>query len=335
MKTKRVAAAAGVLACALTTLALGPSSSALPPGGASPDTGGTQGTASPSTLRAGERLSFSISGFPAGEIVSVKIDDGEFCSAKGQHGACVVHQQKVGENGAVRGSFELPADVQPGSHWLRFLASAEMVDDDGNYLGVKPYSLRGDTDFVVPGAGSDSVGTGAAEGQGAGSAGTGSQGSSNTGQSSASGSGATGSGSTGTTGSGQGSAGGGGTSGTSGAADSAGSPGSAAESSAAEGSVPAGTDATAPDAGSGAATGGTSTTDGIAGQLPGTAPAAAGEAVAGEPAALRIPALPATAENVAADADGPRVPWIGVGILAVSLLLCGALLTALRFGRRA
>ena len=75
---------------------LGPApATAVPPGGPSPDTKGTSGTASPRTLRAGDVISFSVAGFPGGETVSVKIDDGDFCSAKGVHGACVVHQQKI------------------------------------------------------------------------------------------------------------------------------------------------------------------------------------------------------------------------------------------------
>lgn len=132
-----------------------PSASALPPGGASPDTPGTSGTVSPRQVAPGATVSFSIAGFPGGEVVSVKIDDGEFCSAKGVHGACVVHQQKSAKDGTLRGSFSLPGDLSAGRHWLRFLASEEMTDDAGNYLGVKPFSLKGDTDFtvVVPGAG--------------------------------------------------------------------------------------------------------------------------------------------------------------------------------------
>lgn len=133
----------------LGALVAAPHGHALPPGGASTDTEGTAGTVSPRTLGAGEVLSFSISGFPAGETVNVKIDDGEFCSQKGVHGACVVHQQKIAADGTVKGSFALPGDLKAGKHWLRFLASAEIFDEEGRYVGVKPYSLRGETDFAV------------------------------------------------------------------------------------------------------------------------------------------------------------------------------------------
>lgn len=138
-----------LLAAALMLLGLAGSAQAVPPGGPSSDTEGTAGTASPRSLAPGGTIGFSISGFPAGETVSVKIDDGDFCSAKGVHGACVVHQQRVASDGTAKGSFALPSDLPEGDHWLRFLASEEIVDDEGRYLGVKPYSLRGDTDFTI------------------------------------------------------------------------------------------------------------------------------------------------------------------------------------------
>lgn len=154
-----------VLAGALSTVFLGSGAThALPPGGASPDTPGTSGTISQRSLTPGATITFRISGFPASEVVSVKIDDGEFCSAKGVHGACVVHQQKSSKDGSMSGSFALPTDLAPGKHWLRFLASSEMKDADGNYLGVKPYSLSGDTMFTITAAGQSSGGAGAASG---------------------------------------------------------------------------------------------------------------------------------------------------------------------------
>ncbi|WP_235735761.1 hypothetical protein [Nocardioides alcanivorans] len=132
-----------------------PTASAIPDSGAGPDTPGTSASASPSTLRAGDTLSFRISGFPAGEIVYVKIDDGQFCAQAGVHGACVVHQQRISANGSVSGSLVLPADLKPGKHWLRFLASEEMFDSQGTYQGVKGYTLRGGANFTVT-AGSSS-----------------------------------------------------------------------------------------------------------------------------------------------------------------------------------
>lgn len=149
------------MAGALSAVALSAGAAqALPPGGASPDTPGTSATLSQRSLTPGATISFRITGFPASEVVSVKIDDGEFCSAKGVHGACVVHQQKSSKDGSMSGSFALPGDLAPGKHWLRFLASSEMKDADGNYLGVRPYSLSGDTTFTITTASQTSGGTG-------------------------------------------------------------------------------------------------------------------------------------------------------------------------------
>ena len=144
-----------LVGAALTAvLALSSPAVAIPAGGASPDTAGTSASVSPATLAAGALIRFTVSGFPAGEVVYVKIDDGRFCAQQGVHGACVVHQQRIGGSGTVSGSFTLPADLQPGAHWLRFLASAELTGDDGSYLGVKGYTSRGNADFTVVGASS-------------------------------------------------------------------------------------------------------------------------------------------------------------------------------------
>lgn len=127
---------------------------AVPSTGPGDDTPGTSATVSPRSLRAGETIRFHITGFPGGEIVYVKIDDGKFCAESGVHGACVVHQQRIPASGTVSGSLVLPADLRPGNHWLRFLASEEVTGDDGSYEGIKGYTLRGDSDFVVVAASS-------------------------------------------------------------------------------------------------------------------------------------------------------------------------------------
>lgn len=145
----RTRLASGALVTALLGSAVVGPAGAVPEDGAGPDTPGTSASVSPSTLPAGGTLRFTLSGFPAGEIVSVKIDDGNFCSDKGVHGACVVHQQRVGSGGQVSGSFQIPADLPVGAHWLRFLASAEVTSPDGTYLGVKGWTRRGGSDFRV------------------------------------------------------------------------------------------------------------------------------------------------------------------------------------------
>lgn len=143
-------------ACAAATLALGlgvGTASALPPGGAKASTPGTSSTVSSSVSEHGV-ISFSLSGFPANTVVSVKVDDGNLCPSDAAQGACVVHQQKTDGNGKVSGSFVLP-DVGPGTHTLRFLASGEKRDKDGKYLGTEAYSNRSPEFTVVGEGGSD------------------------------------------------------------------------------------------------------------------------------------------------------------------------------------
>lgn len=143
-------------ACAAATLALGlgvGTASALPPGGAKASTPGTSSTVSSSVSEHGV-ISFTLSGFPANAVVSVKVDDGNLCPSDAAQGACVVHQQKADSNGNVSGSFVLP-DVGPGTHTLRFLASGEKRDKDGKYLGTEAYSNRSPEFTVVGEGGSD------------------------------------------------------------------------------------------------------------------------------------------------------------------------------------
>ena len=127
--------------------------SALPPGGAKESTPHTSSTVSSSVSEHGV-ISFSLSGFPANSVVSVKVDDGALCPSGAVQGACVVHQQKTDSNGKVTGSFVLP-DVGPGTHTLRFLASREKRDKDGKYLGTEAYSNRSPEFTVVGEGGSD------------------------------------------------------------------------------------------------------------------------------------------------------------------------------------
>lgn len=148
--------AKALTACAAATLALGlgvGTASALPPGGAKASTPGTSSTVSSSVSEHGV-ISFSVSGFPANTVVSVKVDDGSLCPSDAAQGACVVHQQMTDGNGNVSGSFILP-DVGPGTHTLRFLATGEKHDKDGKYLGTEAYSNRSPEFTVVGEGGSD------------------------------------------------------------------------------------------------------------------------------------------------------------------------------------
>ena len=140
---RRILGTLGLLAAALLVAAPATPAYAIPSGGASADTKGTSASVSPRTLSPGDTIHFTVSGFPAGETVSIKIDDQKFCSTLVSFGACVVHQQPIGSNGVASGSFVLPADIPAGKHWLRFLASS---DDGGK---ITPYSCRGNSDFTV------------------------------------------------------------------------------------------------------------------------------------------------------------------------------------------
>ncbi|MFT3872505.1 MAG: hypothetical protein QM714_07650 [Nocardioides sp.] len=163
----------GAVAAAALLVGVGWVAMAVPPTGPGPDTPGTSGSVSPRSLRAGQTLSFRISGFPGGEIVYIKIDDGKVCSQSGVHGACVVAQQRIPSSGAVSGSLVLPGDLKPGAHWLRFLASKKVYDANGDYQGVKGYTLRGNSDFTVlsgstnPGSSTQSPGSSTAPSQSA------------------------------------------------------------------------------------------------------------------------------------------------------------------------
>lgn len=171
--------ASGAMASAAALALVLPSAAALPPGGAEGSTEGTSSTVTGS-VEAGGTLSFSLSGFPAGETVSIKIDDGALDGSDNSvSGTGVVHQQKIGANGSVSGSFVLPSYVKPGTHWLRFLASQDIPESQGG--GTKGFTNRS-PQFTVTGPASDSGEQGGAGGaagsnEAAGSAGSGAGGS--------------------------------------------------------------------------------------------------------------------------------------------------------------
>lgn len=158
----RIFGALGVLlVVALIAMGLAGSAQALPPGGASPDTPGTDASVAPRSLTAGSVLQFTISGFPAGETVYVKIDDGDSCSKDAAQGACVYHSQKLNSSGSASGSFVLPKDIKLGKHTLRFLASKELFDDKGQFKGIEGYTRAGGTEFTIVAASSNTgAGTG-------------------------------------------------------------------------------------------------------------------------------------------------------------------------------
>ena len=146
---RKVAAAVGV-GFALALLLAAPAS-AVPPGGPGADTPGTSAEVSPSSLSPGDKISFTLRGFPTGETVNIKIDDGEVCGEAAIHGACVVYKKKIG-SGSTVGSFRLPKDLEEGAHTLRFLASEEIEGSGG---GINGFTLRS-PEFTIVAANQES-----------------------------------------------------------------------------------------------------------------------------------------------------------------------------------
>ncbi|MEZ2122029.1 MULTISPECIES: hypothetical protein [unclassified Corynebacterium] len=137
--TSRITTAGAVLATAfLISL---PTAWAVPPGGASSDTPGTSSSISPQTVAPCDSLSYSVYGFPPGETLNIKIDDGAGFN-QSVHGTGVVGTQVISSDGSASGSVQLPCDINDGEHWLRFLASEPVGDDSA--LGSKGYSHHSD-----------------------------------------------------------------------------------------------------------------------------------------------------------------------------------------------
>lgn len=147
---RRLAATAGA-GFTLALLLAGPAS-AVPPGGPGANTPGTSAEVSPTSLSAGDKISFTLQGFPAGETVNIKIDDGEVCGKAAVHGACVVYKQKI-SSGTTAGSFKAPKELKPGTHTLRFLASKPIKGSGG---GIEGFTLRSPEFTIVSGQKSSS-----------------------------------------------------------------------------------------------------------------------------------------------------------------------------------
>lgn len=151
----QLALTAGLLLGGLSHL---PTAQALPPGGAnSVDTPGTSSSVSPGTLQAGDTISFRVSGFPAGEQLYIKVDDGQACPSDAAQGACVVHQQKINSAGVAEGSFVLSKELAEGPHTLRFLATEIVYSSSGQQEGSRGFSNRS-PQFTISGVNQNSSG---------------------------------------------------------------------------------------------------------------------------------------------------------------------------------
>ncbi|MDO4911334.1 MAG: hypothetical protein Q3972_06290 [Corynebacterium sp.] len=147
-----IAALGGAVAVLGASALFGAPAHALPPGGAGSDTPGTSSYVSPTTLKACDTISYSVSGFPAGEIVYIKIDDGSVSSGDPSiQGQGVVAQQRIDSSGTASGSFSLPCDLPAGEHWLRYLAS-----ENSSAGGTIGYTNSGNSTFTIVSASSNS-----------------------------------------------------------------------------------------------------------------------------------------------------------------------------------
>lgn len=106
------------------------------PASATNDAGAKAGITA-SRVQAGGTLHFEVTGFPAGEQVTIKLDD-----------EAILGQWKTDGDGSHEGDVTVPADTPAGDHWLRFLAPNP------------PTSLK--VAFTVTAAGTDEAGSPAA-----------------------------------------------------------------------------------------------------------------------------------------------------------------------------
>ncbi len=141
-----------------SVLAAGPAA-AIPPDGPGADTPGTGSSVSPRTLEPCQTISYTVTGYPGGETLYIKIDDGIGYGDTSVQGSGVWATQAIPASGTVSGSFELPCDITPGAHWLRFLAS-QYVDPADPGKGVLGFTRRGGADFTVVPATSGNPGGG-------------------------------------------------------------------------------------------------------------------------------------------------------------------------------
>ena len=131
------------------------------------DSPGTEASVTTKTVQAGQQVSFTATGFPAGATVYVQLDDGATHWDSSLPGKSILHK-KVPSSGKVSGSVVLPANVAPGAHWLRFNATA--ADPDG---GSRQITCRGDSDFTVVAAQGQGEGGGQPGANGGGNQGNG------------------------------------------------------------------------------------------------------------------------------------------------------------------
>ncbi|MEU0126696.1 hypothetical protein [Streptomyces sp. NPDC006289] len=107
--------AGGAAARAASTAGGSPGTDAVPAATGAPasvtDSRGAKAAISASQVQPGGRIPFEVTKFPAGETVTIKLDDEE-----------ILGQWKADASGSYKGEVTIPAETPTGAHWLRFLA---------------------------------------------------------------------------------------------------------------------------------------------------------------------------------------------------------------------
>ncbi|MGW2843042.1 hypothetical protein ACWCWD_35285 [Streptomyces sp. NPDC001493] len=97
------------------TTAAGGSAAAIPAATGAPasavNASGAKAEITASEVQPGGKLHFKVVNFPASQVVTIKLDDD-----------AILGQWDVDAGGSFEGDVEIPAEVTPGAHWLRFLA---------------------------------------------------------------------------------------------------------------------------------------------------------------------------------------------------------------------
>ncbi|MFC5171421.1 hypothetical protein [Streptomyces mutomycini] len=126
--------------------------------GGSPSPDGSGGNASTSAtitagsqVAAGGKVSFRVTGFPAGRQLTVKLDDSEII---GQW------PNGIGADGSLSGTVTIPADATKGAHWLRFLAPNPSTSLRADFTVTSGTSAAQAAASASPGGGGGPAGTG-------------------------------------------------------------------------------------------------------------------------------------------------------------------------------
>ncbi|MFJ8922053.1 hypothetical protein ACIREK_21580 [Streptomyces sp. NPDC102415] len=99
---------------------------------------GAKAAISASQVQPGGRIPFEVTKFPAGQTVTIKLDDEE-----------ILGQWKADATGSYKGEVTIPAETSVGAHWLRFLAPNPATTLKVDFTVTAPGSTAAGTDPVT------------------------------------------------------------------------------------------------------------------------------------------------------------------------------------------